>query len=117
MGFFDPRGVGALTLGRFGGGTDEEDGDGDGRFPAAAAAELRRDPTAPAAASSFPSRTAAGVGEEKLAGTLASTAANSRDASPPRPGPAAAPTARTLTAARPSIPTAWPTSLLPVDSF
>jgi hypothetical protein len=29
-------------LGRFGGGTDEEDGDGDGRFPAAAAAELRR---------------------------------------------------------------------------
>jgi len=29
-------------LGRFGAGTDEEDGDGDGRFPAAAAAELRR---------------------------------------------------------------------------
>ena len=41
-GFFDPRGGGALTLGRFGAGTDEEDGDGDGRFPAAAAAELRR---------------------------------------------------------------------------
>ena len=35
-------GAGALTLGRFGAGTDEEDGDGDGRFPEAAAAELRR---------------------------------------------------------------------------
>ena len=37
--FFDPPGEGGLALGRFGGGTDEEDGDGDGRF---AAAELRR---------------------------------------------------------------------------
>ena len=40
--FFDPWGGDGLTLGRFGGGTDEEDGDGEGRFPAAAAAELRR---------------------------------------------------------------------------
>src|SRR5688572_1012630 len=34
-GFFDLRLADALTLGLFGGGTDEEDGDGDGRFSAA----------------------------------------------------------------------------------